>query len=149
MAVFIEGTNLWDLEDKADVIVVSTNSFINKDGKLVMGRGIALEAANRYPELPELFGQKIPHLGVYGLVIVKLKGKLFGAFQVKKHFRDKADPELIRRASKSLKDFATENSGFTVYMNFPGIGYGRLAHRKEDIREILSVLPDNVYVFSL
>ena len=146
MAVFVEG-NLWDREKEADVIVVTTNSFVKRNGEVAMGRGIALEAKNRYPQLPKLFGERIPHLGVYGLVIVKCQGKLFGAFQVKKFFKDKAEIELIKYSTNKLKDYALTHPDEQILMNFPGIGFGGLGNKKEEIKRILEVLPYNVYIF--
>ena len=146
MPVYIKD-DLWKYEGKADLIVISTNSYIKKDGELVMGRGLALQAKNRYPELPRLFGQKIPHLGVYGLVVVKHQGKLFGAFQVKRHFRDRAEIALIENSTRKLRDFLKENP-VSVVMNFPGIGYGRLRNKVGEIKEILDTLPENVQVFN-
>ncbi|WP_457600600.1 hypothetical protein [Hydrogenivirga sp.] len=77
-----------------------------------------------------------------------LTDKEIGVFQVKRHFKEPALMELIERSAKELAGWIEENS-FTgrVFLNFPGIGYGKLKDREREIREVLSVLPDNVWVW--
>jgi len=58
----IEGYgDLWAAakEENADAIVITTNGFVKKNGEAVMGRGIALEAKNAYPDLPKSLGSMI------------------------------------------------------------------------------------------
>jgi len=38
--------NLWEIE--ADWRVITTNGFVKKDGRAVMGRGVARQALQRY-----------------------------------------------------------------------------------------------------
>ena len=39
-----------------DIICITTNGFVKKDGCAVMGRGCAQEAKNRYPNINKLLG---------------------------------------------------------------------------------------------
>lgn len=145
--------NLWDQEGKSDLLLVTSNSYIRKDGTLVMGRGAALEASKRYPKVPELAGKHIKHyarhLGEY-LLITKTSGpsllfewpERFGLFQVKRHFRDAADPELIRRSTTALIHLIRSSEIRRIDMNFPGIGLGGLPMNK--VLPIVEDLPDCV-----
>lgn len=47
-----------------DYVCITTNSILNKNGELVMGAGVALEAKQRFPELPKVYGSKIKKDGV-------------------------------------------------------------------------------------
>ena len=49
-----------------DYICITTNSILNKNGELVMGAGVALEAKQRFPELPKVYGSKIKKMGLVG-----------------------------------------------------------------------------------
>jgi len=146
--------NLWDYTDKADVLIFTGNSFIKRNGELVMGRGMALEVKKRYPFVPKLIGELIrsyPNPRKYGLAILenlKLPFKI-GSFQVKYHFRDPANMELIRYSTSLLREYAEKNQHLTVFLNFPGIGYGRLKRLEGEIKRIISELPDNVYIWKL
>jgi hypothetical protein len=81
-----------------DIYLVTTNSYIRKDGALVMGRGAARQAATMFPNLPFALGQHIDHLGEYniGIITDKHTARHMGAFQVKFAFDDAADLQLSR-----------------------------------------------------
>jgi hypothetical protein len=44
--------NIWDYYDKGHWIVITTNGIVNKNGEAIMGRGVALEAAKKFKDLP-------------------------------------------------------------------------------------------------
>jgi len=129
-----------------DIYLVTTNSYIRKDGALVMGRGAAKQLSVMYPRLPYLLGDRIEHLGEYnvGVLTDTGSGLSLGAFQVKFNFSDEADLDLIQRSVDELHRVATED-GRVFHVNFPGIGNGRRAI--EDIEPMLASLPDNVCVW--
>lgn len=49
--------DIWGLTTSADGIVVPTNVGWKADGRNVMGRGLARQAARRWPELPRAYGE--------------------------------------------------------------------------------------------
>lgn len=139
--------NLWNSKD--DIILVTANSYINQRGELVMGRGAALELKTMHPELPKIFGEMIKnccgHMGYYGYLAYNYyKGKIYGIFQVKYHFKDNAHLKLIEKSTSDLCKFANTTTS-KISMNFPGIGYGRLL--KKDVLPIIERLPDNVTIY--
>ena len=123
--------------------IVTTNSFIMRQ-KLLMERGAALELRQMVPNIEFIFGKMIHescgHLGLYGLL---MNGK-YGAAQIKYDFRDKADLDIIACSMGILADHAKTN-GHTYNINYPGIGHGGLS--KEEVKPLLDILPDNVYVW--
>lgn len=143
--------NLWDTTDP--VILVTANSYITKDGRLVMGRGAALELKNLIPGFDFRAGERLlgscGHLGKYGVEFFSYNYAdglaLLGIFQVKYNFKDRADLDLIKYSTDKLLSKWVElvDKGYdAISMNFPGIGYGGLNF--EDVLPIVSVLPDNV-----
>lgn len=48
--------SVWDLMRSADAVVVPTNIGWKRDGSAVMGKGVALQAASRYPDLQRWYG---------------------------------------------------------------------------------------------
>lgn len=99
--------DLWKLP--ADVICITTNGFVKKDGKAVMGRGCAKEAADRYRELPTLLGDKITRLGnnVHYLTNRAKDGKVQSilSFPVKHNWFEEADINLIKRSCDQLMNW--------------------------------------------
>jgi len=131
-----------------DIYLVTTNSYIRKDGALVMGRGAAKQLATMFPRIPYLLGDRIDHLGEYNVGVLTQTNEPFlslGAFQVKFHFGDAADLELITRSRDELHKLACED-GRVFHVNFPGIGNGRLKY--DDVLPIMEDLPDNVCVWT-
>lgn len=127
----------------ADIILVTTNSFVKNNGELVMGAGAAKEAKRLYPELPKQLGVTIPHLGKYHL---RFLPNGLGAFQVKYDWQHPASIDLIAGSSYLLRDFANMFVG-TIALNFPGIGNGKLD--RDRVLPVIGILPDNVHVYEL
>lgn len=150
--------NLFESMD--DVILVTTNSYINKLGALVMGRGAALEMKTIYPGIEKYFGKKVlenfslpptatGQMGRYGVVLKENNvgpQDYLGIFQVKYNFRDEADLGLIEYSTEKLKFLIDDGFiNLDISMNFPGIGFGQLSARK--VLPIIEKLPDNVMVY--
>ncbi len=45
--------NLWDADADNVLLCITTNGYVKNNGECVMGRGCALEAKTRWPDLPE------------------------------------------------------------------------------------------------
>jgi hypothetical protein len=127
------------------LIIVTTNSFLTSEVKLVMGRGAAWQLKKRVPGIDTLFGKMIHdscgHLGCYGLIF---HGR-YGAAQVKYRFNEKARLELIRLSMNMLSVKASRDRKSIFKINFPGIGNGGL--KRDQVESLLKVLPDNVHVW--
>lgn len=137
--------DMWSAWEAADLFLITTNSYIKKNGALVMGRGIARQARDRFVGLDVALGRSIEHLSEYYLLVSKdWPRKKLGAFQVKRHYKDKADVELIERATWSLINWM-RGKDVQVHLNCPGVGNGGLGVK--EVGSIIARLPDNVYVW--
>ena len=135
--------NLWT--EPADFRVITTNGSVRRDGCAVMGRGCAREAAQGFPQLPRLLGDRLSATGnrLY-FFDNRTLGSTFGlfTFPVKHHWMERADLALI---AESTETFARQLLGSAVYvMPRPGCGNGGL--QWTDVRPILASLPDSVVV---
>lgn len=131
------------------MLVVTTNSFIRRDGALVMGRGAAKQLATLYPDMPWTFASKMSgSLCTYSLLWTEATPfrPALGAFQVKRHYADDACIKLIRDSTLMLSTLAQEKPKTRFDMNYPGIGNGRLSIN--DVGPLLRNLPDNVHVWT-
>ena len=151
--------NIFD--DELDLYVVTTNGYITKDDKLVMGRGAALMAKKLCPLLPEIASRLTQYVfdssrgcRVYGFVesnpvkCIDKKVRRFGLFQVKYHWRDKADLALIGFSILSMnKRLDMFEPKVRIGMNYPGIGNGGLS--KEQVAPLLESLDKRVMVYEL
>lgn len=135
--------NMWN--NKADVILATTNNVIN-NGRLVMGAGSALEMKQRHPAAPRLFSTKIEEVGDpdYGTIILDELG--IGAFQTKRDFRSNSNIPLIEKSVACLKQWCADNPNKSVFLPFPGIGFGGLTIRQ--VLPAIILLSDQVTVFT-
>lgn len=142
--------NMFDHLEECNVLLVTTNQYIKKDGSLVMGAGAALQLKQLCPGVDYHFG----HFGFIKDYPVDYFFKKWdnvkpylGYFNVKDHFKDKASLERIKISTNALLEMATDEVGrnLTIFLNYPGIGNGKL--KREDVEPIISVLPDNVHVW--
>lgn len=147
--MILEKGNMWDVWGNTDLFLITTNPITRKDGAAVMGRGIAKEAATKFPEIQRSFGQFLesqdnkPHNNCDW--ICQLDGQDVGYFMVKKHWAAKADLDIIKRSTNSLMEWLDIKDWGRVDLNFPGIGNGGLV--REDVLPIIQLLPDNVHVW--
>lgn len=134
--------NIWN--SGAQYICVTTNGIVMRNGELVMGKGIALDAKNRMPLLPKILGK---HVKAKGNVpcIVNLGASFVVSFPTKEHFMKPSIPELIIKSATILAKNLPANA--TVALTRPGCGSGNL--RWNDVRELLKpILDDRFTVYS-
>lgn len=143
--------NMWTAYTAADLFLISTNSTLKKSSHaLVMGRGIARQAKERFPGLDVALGRQLQALcgnqGIYGLLVSpRWPTAKLGAFQVKRHYSLPASLELIRRSTAALCAWCADHPDAQVALNFPGIGNGRLC--REAVLPIIAQLPAQVTVW--
>ena len=163
----LEGVDLWSFIGKVDAICITTNGDVNKDGKAVMGRGCALEAAQKWPILPLYFGKLLAKCGncmmplglitQYGQLIhgtadkpAWMAKKEFGgtyliSFPVKHHWNEEASLDLIRYSAQTLAFWAQFYG--SIVLPRPGCGNGRLSW--DTVRPVIaSSLDDRFCVVS-
>lgn len=124
--------------------VIPTNGDTNREGKAVMGRGVALQAASKYKSLPAALGALILSQGNHAHVLTLENQQRFVAFPTKHSWRDAADMKLIERSARETLDI-TDQYGFDlVVMPRVGAGLGNLPW--EPIRDRLRILLDDRFV---
>lgn len=91
--------NLWDYHAQGHWVVITTNGSVRQDGRLVMGRGVAQEAAQRYPDLQAFLGKVILRSGNH--VWPLARWRVF-SFPVKHRWQETADLLLIEWSAEEL-----------------------------------------------
>jgi hypothetical protein len=138
--------DLWDYFGKTNnVICITTNGFVKKDGTGVMGRGCANEARFRIPGITKNLGDHIKangnHVGYIGGQVPNVL-----AFPVKHAWYEPADPELISRSAFELAEHANRHPEASYILPRPGCGNGQLLW--DDVKPLLTGLPDNIFVIA-
>jgi len=140
MAIFTTGDPL----NTPGIKIVTACSYITAEWTLYMGKGLARELKVKVSGIDKIFGEMLldngGHLGRYGLMIYKR----YGVFQVRRHYEDKPDLDLITFGIHRLRSFA-EETGYIIHLEYPGLAYKELTKREVD--PILTSLPDNIRVW--
>jgi macro domain-containing protein len=121
--------NLWTFTpngNEVDARVVTTNGSLSVRGLAVMGKGTALQAKSKFPDLPLLLGQKLKQHGNH-VFRFKIGTNHLVTFPTKRNWYDKkSDEELIAQSFQELKLMAKAMEWKVIVMPKPGVGAGGL-----------------------
>ena len=145
--------NIWDFHNQGHWIVITTNGTVRKDGACVMGRGVAKQAADKFPKIPYILGERLMSWNRNNHVQPLDITYRIICFPVKHNWRDAANLELISRSCAELvtcidnfevccpDDFPAEGK---IYMVRPGCGNGQLDWK--DVKPILEKYLDDRFI---
>lgn len=128
------------------ILFVTTNAVVRFNGALVMGAGAAKTLRDSVPGIDHVLGKEVRAVENRGTYGIAWRGR-FGAFQVKYHYKDRADLNLIAFSTRCLSILASAYPEREIILNYPGIGNGGLQER--DVQPIIERLPDNVSVYKM
>lgn len=154
-----------------DVLAITTNGFVKKNGECVMGRGCAAKAKKLYPDIDKRLGYKIKKNGNVVNLMIGYKTKLIVSFPVKpitkkitdinqvvrhqqKRFKVgetvpgwavRADIDIIKTSAKNLVELADKFKWETIVLPQAGCGYGELSW-EVDVKPILSEILDDRFI---
>lgn len=144
--------DIWEAARNAQAVCITTNGTVKSNGRAVMGRGVALEAAGRWPKLPSMLGQWLSTTGGAGphlFVIPKnsLRDQPFAlvCFPVKFEWNMHAAPILVAQSIKELVDSAEIFGWQRVVLPRPGCGNGSLDWDR-DVKPLCAPLDDRFLV---
>jgi hypothetical protein len=139
------------LNEPNHLVGISTNGFVKRDGRGVMGRGCALTAAQMHPDLPLLLGQHIKSKGNTPAYLTPKSGGISGMahrfliLPVKHNWWEKASLDLVKMSVDYLYEESTTYPDITFHVPRLGCGNGRLNWLKE-VKPCMENLPQNVVV---
>ena len=119
--------NIWSYE--ADWVVVTTNGIVKKNGEAVMGRGVARQAKDRFPNLARRLAHVLKRRGNHIAIFEDIK---IVTFPTKHNWKDSSSLELI---DQSCVEIASLPYDATFVMPKPGCGLGNLTWNQ--VRPIL------------
>lgn len=126
----------------ADVICITTNGVLKRNGELVMGKGIALEAIQKFPTLGKLLGHHVKCNGNIPTVIDFGDVKI-ASFPTKHHWKFNSDIQLIEESAILLKNILPFDVKH-VAMSRVGCGNGNLDWN--DVKKVLEPILDDRFV---
>ena len=133
--------NIWDYYDKGNWIVITTNGTVKVNGEAVMGRGVALQAKQKFPSLPGELGKT---LKMAGNQLHTFPHYRIITYPVKHRWEEKASPFLINQGAYQLSMYADSLRLDLVYMVRPGCGNGGLDWK--NVKPILEKYLDDRFI---
>lgn len=116
-------------------VVVTTNMYIKKDGRAVMGRGVAKQALTLFPLIDVYYGnllqEQLKHIDeddedyYIGFGFDMVFGMVF--LPVKRVWSDKADEYILELSLMRLRMFAKLRPDDIIYTPVPAIGFGEMS----------------------
>lgn len=118
--------DIWtEYERRADVhLVIPTNGSVRRDGCAVMGRGLALQAARRFPGISRFLGKDLDQQTDWPTITI-LPYRLI-AFPVKYQWMERAELVLIEQSANRLAKWLAQDQSCRVILPCVGCGNGRL-----------------------
>jgi hypothetical protein len=131
--------NIWECAG-APVIVITTNGSLTRDGRAIMGRGVARQAAEKYPEIPAVLGKLLSAGGNHVFDL----GNGIVTFPVEETAWSLSDLRIIARSASELRDLVDASGWRRIVVPRPGCGGGGLAW--QDVRPLLAPWFDERFV---
>jgi hypothetical protein len=131
--------DIWEYLGKA-VIAVTTSGSVSRSGKAVMGRGVATQAALRFPDLPERLGLLLEQGGNH----VHDVGEGIVSFPVEVSAWACPELRLISQSARELRELADLKGWEMVLVPRPGCGGGGLEW--QEVRPLLEEYFDDRFV---
>lgn len=134
--------DIWEYTRNCDWLCITTNGIVKKNGRAVMGRGIALQAKRRFPYIDLVLAERIRSRGNVVSPLVKAENYWILSFPTKHHWRTPSDIDLIRRSAEQLKQhFDEQEKKPLVVMPRPGCGNGQLEW--SDVKRVIEPILDD------
>ena len=133
--------DIWDYHRQGHWIVITTNGTVKNNGECVMGKGIALQAKLKYPNLPFALASRLRE---HGNVPQCFHFCRLITFPTKYHWRQKSDLSLIEESCEALVEGMKLLDLPVLYMVRPGCSSGGLDWK--DVKSILEKYLDDRFI---
>lgn len=133
--------NLWDWHGRGFVIGVPTNGDCRRDGRAIMGAGLARAAAARFPALPALLGATLRDSGNHAYYWPEFR---LVTLPTKQSWTRGSTIDLIARTGREALRLADQHRLTRIYCPRLGCGLGGLAW--SEVGSVLAQLWDDRFV---
>ncbi len=131
--------DIWSYQGKA-VIAITTNGSLTRDGRAIIGRGVARQAAVKFLDLPYRLGKLLKAGGNHVYEI--MPGLV--SFPVEDTPFSQPDIRLIRRSAEELRQLADQSDWTEVAVPRPGCGGGGM--RWNEVKPVLENFFDERFI---
>jgi len=123
--------DIWEYSTTG-IIVITTNGSMTRDRRAVFGRGVAGQAALRFPCIADILGRLLAEQGNHVFDL----GSGVVSFPVEETAWSQPDLRIIARSAQELRLLADRSGWRRIVVPRPGCGGGSLAWR--DVQPLLA-----------
>ena len=139
--------DIWAFHNQGYWVAVTTNGSLKKDGTAVMGKGTALQAVQRWPDLPRMLGRRLTAGGNHTILWPSM-GLI--TYPTKYRWWEGSSLDLIKHSAEEMVMLVearrlVQEVPMPIYMPRLGCGYGGLLWSQVQ-PAIADILPDWVVV---
>lgn len=142
----LECIDILNILKNGDILCITTNGCIKKNGNAVMGKGIAKQVADKCEAIPKLLGMYLKRYGnrCFNLGKYKTQYGIIGlaTFPTKDNWRSNSNIDIITKSVNEVIKMADKFKWTNIYIPAPGCGCGNLDYEK-DVEPILNNLLDD------
>lgn len=135
----------------ADWVCIPTNGQISQvTGRAVMGKGVAIQAQRRYPEIDSVLGLRLQTQGNHVHLLGSWGKKLVFSFPTKEDWRKGSPLDLLIQSCSELHEIFMISLSTPRIVLLPQIGCGVGGLLWEDVRGVIQekdLLPESNFVF--
>lgn len=132
--------DIWEYTGPEEIIVITTNGSLTRDGRAVFGRGVAKQAALLFPGIAGKLGRLLAAEGIHVFDL----GCGIVSFPVEESAWSLPDLRIIARSAEELRQLADRSGWLRVVVPRPGCGGGGLAWK--DVQPLLAPWFDERFV---
>lgn len=143
--------NAYEHFSPGDVICTTTNGEVKKNGRAVMGAGIAKFVRDTFQDIDlrlasllNEHGNRSFRLGTY---FYKGKPVVLATFPTKEKWEDPSQLDLIETSARQIVQMADKFGWKKIYIPIPGCSNGGLVWSQ--VKEKLTCLDDRFIIFSI
>jgi O-acetyl-ADP-ribose deacetylase (regulator of RNase III) len=137
--------NIWEFYRNGYYVVIPTNGCVKKNGRAVMGKGLALQCTEFFNDVSLTLGRCI---NTSGNVLYLLDGYRLITFPTKDHWSEDSNLNLINKSAQELLELADmlQEEMETVKIALPKVGCGCGNLSWYEVRNILFEYLDDRFV---
>lgn len=139
LVLFEVSGDIWKYAATA-IIAITSNGSLTRDGRAIVGRGVAKQASLRFPGLAEKMGVLLKEQGNHVLDI----GDGLVTFPVEETAWSLPDLRIIARSAEELRLLADRANWQQIVVPRPGCGGGGLAWR--DVKPLVEPWFDSRFI---
>jgi hypothetical protein len=132
--------DIWEHADRGAVVVITASGSLTRDGRAVLGRGVARQATLRFPDIAQKLGRLLAEQGSHVFYL----GGCLVSFPVEESAWSQPDLRIIARSARELRRLADRSGWQRVVVPRPGCGGGGLAWK--DVKPLLTPWFDDRFI---